>query len=116
MTHSRLLARKHQKPTVRRPGRSEPISHAAITVTTIAGHCSRSIQSILPPPMREPVVPSWIGAVALGKSSEARRWMPLQRPPQPPAVGGIGLPLVRVSVREWPNEFGPTGKRPYLVT
>jgi hypothetical protein len=35
---STLLNKKHQKPIMRRILRSEPMSQAAITVTTIAGH------------------------------------------------------------------------------
>jgi hypothetical protein len=33
-----LLTLKHTNPIIRRPGRCDPISHAARTVTTIAGH------------------------------------------------------------------------------
>jgi hypothetical protein len=41
-----LLARKHQKPIIRRNFRCEPVSHAAMTVIIIAGHCRKSSQSI----------------------------------------------------------------------
>jgi hypothetical protein len=39
-----LLAMKQQKPTMRRPGRCDPMHQAATTVTTMAGHSSNSIQ------------------------------------------------------------------------
>ncbi|POF95161.1 hypothetical protein BGP82_14235 [Pseudomonas putida] len=42
--HSMLLAIKQQKPTMRRPGRCDPIHQAATTVTSMAGHSSKSIQ------------------------------------------------------------------------
>ncbi|HEX6176415.1 MAG TPA: hypothetical protein VF089_20600 [Candidatus Binatia bacterium] len=38
MIQSTLLTKKHQKPIMRRIFRCEPMSQAALTVTTIAGH------------------------------------------------------------------------------
>ncbi|CAH0256752.1 hypothetical protein SRABI89_03115 [Pseudomonas koreensis] len=38
MTHKTLLTLKHTNPVIRLLGRCDPMSHAARTVTTIAGH------------------------------------------------------------------------------
>jgi hypothetical protein len=38
MIQSALLNKKHQKPIIRRIFRCDPMSQAALTVTTIAGH------------------------------------------------------------------------------
>lgn len=45
IAHSTLLAMKQQKPSLRRPGRPEPMHQAASTVRTMAGHSRKSIQS-----------------------------------------------------------------------
>ena len=44
---STLLAMKQQKPSLRLPGRLEPMHQAASTVRTMAGHSRKSIQSFI---------------------------------------------------------------------
>lgn len=45
-THSTLLARNTQKPALRRHALRDATSHEAASVTTIAGHCMKSNQSM----------------------------------------------------------------------
>jgi hypothetical protein len=47
ITHKALLAMKPQKAIIRRRGRCEPTNQAEITVTTMAGHCTKSMYSKL---------------------------------------------------------------------
>src|SRR6188472_1065812 len=47
ITHSTLLAMKHQNPQLRFFLCWDPTSHAAMSVIAMAGHCSRLIGSVI---------------------------------------------------------------------
>src|SRR5689334_23098815 len=89
-THSTLLARKTQKPAARRDRRLEATSHEASTVTTIAGHCSRSRRSM------KSLIPRSGGAIfAEARAAWSRRDFPA-RVSAPSAVREVRMPLHRV--------------------
>src|SRR5690554_494424 len=83
MTQSTLLRMKHRKPAQRRTRWREPTSQAAMRVTSMAGHCSRSISDSIVMKVqtgalgcrslraRKRKTPAWAGVLLLRRFSAA---------------------------------------------